>query len=238
MQVPEQKIPLYQMVKQHMLDLIQTGEWEQGKRLPSENELVQDLSVSRMTVHRALRDLASEGHVQRISGSGTFVAEERAQSHPLEIRDIAEEIRARGHDHECEVITLETVRAAADIATRFDLLRGTRLYHSIIVHSESSEPIQYEERYVLPDFAPDFIKADFTCMTTYQYMMQQGAFEEVEQIVQAAIPDEQICSYLQMEAGEPCLILLRRTWVAGRVVTSSQLQHPASRFQFSSRNHY
>jgi GntR family histidine utilization transcriptional repressor len=237
-EVSGQNIPLYQMVKRHILDLIQTGEWEQGKRLPSENELVLDLSVSRMTVNRALRDLANEGHVQRIPGSGTFVADDRAQSHPLEIRNIAEEIRSRGHVHGSEVIRLETVRAAADIATRFDIPRGSRLYHSIIVHYENNLPIQFEERYILPEFAPDYVKADFTCMTTYQYMMQQGAFEEVEQIVQAAIPNEQVLLKLQMKEGEPCLILLRRTWVDGRVVTSSQLQHPASRFQFGSRNRY
>ena len=234
----EQHIPLYQMVKRHILDLIQNGEWQEGKRLPSENELVQDLSVSRMTVNRALRDLASEGHVQRISGSGTFVAEKKAQSHPVEIRNIGEEVRSRGHLQGGEGIGLEDVRAPADIAMRFDIPRQSRLYHSIIVHFESSKPIQFEERYVLPEFAPEYINADFTAITTYQYMMEQDAFEEVEQIVQAGMPDERVRSYLQMDAGEPCLILLRRTWVGGRVVTTSQLQHPASIFQFSSRNRY
>jgi GntR family histidine utilization transcriptional repressor len=236
--VPGNDIPLYQMVKQHILELIQTGEWEQGKRLPSENELVRHLSVSRMTVHRALRELASEGHVQRVSGSGTFVGEKMAQSHPLEIRNIAEEITSRGHAHYCEVITLETVRATSGIAVRFEFPRGERLYHSVIIHLEDGNPIQYEERHVLPEFAPDYTRTDFASMTTYEYMMKQGAFEDVEQIVQAAIPDEQIRSYLRMQPGEPCLILLRRTWVGGRVVTSSRLQHPASRFQFSSRIPY
>lgn len=234
----EQNIPLYQMVKQHILDLIQNGEWGEDKRLPSENELVQALSVSRMTVNRALRDLASEGHVQRVSGSGTFVAEKKAQSHPLEIRNIAEEVHARGHVHDCEVLSLEDVKAPADIAGRFDITQGSRLFHSIIVHFESGKPIQFEERYVLPEFAPEYIDADFAQITTYQYMMEQRAFEEVEQIVQAGMPTKQVRSFLQMDAGEPCLILLRRTWVGGRVVTTSQLQHPASRFQFGSRNKY
>lgn len=234
----EQNIPLYQMVKQHILDLIQNGEWGEDKRLPSENELVQDLSVSRMTVNRALRDLASEGHVERVSGSGTFVAEKKVQSHPLEIRNIAEEVRARGHVHDCEVLSLEDVKAPADIARRFDITQGSRLYHSVIVHFESGKPIQFEERYVLPEFAPEYINADFTQITTYQYMMEQRAFEEVEQIVQAGMPTKQVRSFLQMDVGEPCLILLRQTWVGGRVVTTSQLQHPASRFQFGSRNKY
>ena len=51
--------PLYQMVKQHILSLIANGQWDEDRRLPSEHELVAALGVSRMTVNRALRELAS-----------------------------------------------------------------------------------------------------------------------------------------------------------------------------------
>ena len=45
--------PLYERVKQHVLDRVMRGEWADGARLPSELELVEALGVSRMTVHRA-----------------------------------------------------------------------------------------------------------------------------------------------------------------------------------------
>jgi len=232
---PQQKMPLYEMVKRHIMDLIHGGEWHVGKRLPSENELVRDLSVSRMTVNRALRDLANEGHVHRISGSGTFIAEKRSQSHPLHIGDIAEEVINRGHRHTSSLLALEAVQAAADLIDRFEIDPPATLYHSLVVHRENNVPIQLEERYVLPDFAPDYLQGDFSSQTTYQYMMSQGAFHEAEQIVQAIMPDESVQKCLEMEQGEPSLQLLRRTWVEGRVVTASILQHPASRFQFIGR---
>lgn len=223
------------MVKQHIMGLIHDDDWHVGKRLPSENELVQDLAVSRMTVNRALRDLANEGHVDRISGSGTFIADKKSQSHPLFIRDIAEEVTGRGHAHSCRVLVRETVQATEELADRFAIAAGESLYHSLIIHFENRLPIQFEERYVLPEFAPDYLDVDFTLQTTHQYMMAQHPFQEAEQIVQALIPDESLRDYLEMAAGEPCLVLLRRTWVEGRVVTTSLLQHPASRFQFAGR---
>ena len=63
-----------------------------GDRVPSENELVESMNVSRMTANRALRELNDEGYVERIAGRGTFVADYRSQSHLLEVQNIADEI--------------------------------------------------------------------------------------------------------------------------------------------------
>lgn len=229
-------IPLYLMVKQHILGLIDSGKWDDGKRLPSENELVEQLSVSRMTVNRALRELAAENYVERISGVGTFVAQRKVQSHPLEIQNIAEEIKSRGHQHSCTVEALEEVRASAEMAMMFDLAPGSRLFYSLIVHCESDMPIQLEERFVLPEFAPEYLQQDFIQNTTNQYLMGLNRkLEQIEQIVQAAMPAEATRQQLHMEKDEPCLLLLRRTWVKQSVVTSTRLHHPASRYQFGSR---
>ncbi len=65
----------YQTVKQHILDRIGSGDWPPGARIPSENELVAELGISRMTINRAVRELAQEGRVVRLGGVGSFVAE-------------------------------------------------------------------------------------------------------------------------------------------------------------------
>lgn len=229
-------IPRYQMVKEHILSLIKTRQWAEDRRLPSEHELVARLGVSRMTINRALRELAVEGVVDRVSGVGTFAAERRVQSHPLEIRDIAQEIAERGHSHESLVLSLAAIRASAEIALYFNVGSGTRLFHARILHSESGSPIQLEDRYVHPEFAPDFLEQEFTRQTTTQYLLElNNSPDEIEQIVLATIPEADVQSSLQMERGEPCLVLSRRTWVAGKVVTRASFSHPASRYQFGSR---
>ena len=52
---------LYQQIKDFVAGSIQDGSWKAGDRLPSENDLVQQFGVSRMTVNRALRELLEQG---------------------------------------------------------------------------------------------------------------------------------------------------------------------------------
>ncbi len=227
--------PLYERVKLHVLQLIEDEAWGDERRLPSESDLVKTCNASRMTVNRALRELVAEGYIERIAGVGTFAAETKAASHPLDIRNIAEEIAERGHSHSCEVIALSHIRATAEIALQFSVAMDTRLFHSEILHFENGLPIQYESRYVLPEFAPDYDSVDFHEITTNQYLLSMSSrIEKSEQKIMAQLPPTAVAAALQIESGEYCLVLERRTWVKGRVVTYSQLFHPATRFQFES----
>jgi DNA-binding GntR family transcriptional regulator len=70
--------------------------------VPSENELAGHFRISRMTANRALNELTAGGFLARVPGVGTFVKEPRARSSLLELRNIAEEIGARGHTHSAE----------------------------------------------------------------------------------------------------------------------------------------
>src|ERR1700743_1452320 len=126
--------PLYLQVKRHILDNIGSGKWGAAARVPSENDLVRSFGVSRMTANRALRELRDEGVLVRIAGVGSFVAERQAHAHPLEVRGIAEEIRSRGHVHRAEIVALERIRAAAELAEDFGIAPRSALYCSLIVH--------------------------------------------------------------------------------------------------------
>ena len=90
-------------VKRYLKDGLSRGRWPPGALMPSEAELVAQFGVSRMTVNRALRELQAEGLVERVQGVGTFAAPLHRVSSTLTIRDLHEEIEARGHRHSAEV---------------------------------------------------------------------------------------------------------------------------------------
>lgn len=64
--------PLYRQVKRHILERIAGGALAEGAQVPSENELTRTLGVSRMTAHRALRELTSEGRPAARPGRRQF----------------------------------------------------------------------------------------------------------------------------------------------------------------------
>src|ERR1700719_2327062 len=180
--------PLYLKVKRHILDNIGSGNWATSARVPSENDIVKSFGVSRMTANRALRELRDEGILVRIAGVGSFVADSAAHAHPLEIRSIAEELRRRGHVHRAEIVSLERVRAVAELAEDFGVAPRSELYCSVIVHFENDRPVQMEDRYVLPKLAPDYLKVDFNQTTPTDSLIRVAPLQEAEHLLRAVMP--------------------------------------------------
>jgi GntR family histidine utilization transcriptional repressor len=226
---------LYQQVKHHVLQNIHTGEWRPGDRIPSENEFVAELGVSRMTVHRALREMAEHGILARYAGVGTFVAEERPQSGLLRAMNFANEIRARGHDYACDVIRVARESANLEVATALGLEIGHSVFHTLCVHRENGVPIQLEDRYVNPRAAPDFITQDFHHIQPSEYLVKVVPLEEVEHVVEAVPATPEEAELLEIRAAQPCLVLTRRTWSNQMVVTFVKCIHPGSRYRLGSR---
>ncbi len=231
----DQVTPLYKKIKDHILARIASGEWQPSARVPSENELVKTFDVSRMTTNRALRELTAEGYLERIAGVGTFVAKLKAQSHPLEIHNIAEEIRARGHKYSAVVLKSEEMSAQKDIAQSLNIASGLMVFHSIIVHKEQNIPIQMEDRYVNKAVVPNYGDQDFTAITPYDYLMKIAPLQKAEHVVTAIMPSDEIRRELHMAVDEPCLLIKRRTWTKGQVAASARLYHPGSRYELAGR---
>lgn len=232
----EQPIPRYQQLKQQIIGRISSGELRPRDRVPSENELVESAGVSRMTANRALRELHDEGYVERIAGIGTFVADLKAASHVLEVRNIADEIAHRGHRHSADVLRAARERCSREVARSLKPAKGEDVFHLVVVHRENGMPIQYEDRYVLASFAPDCLEQDFTRITPSAYLSAISPLQEARQTVRAVMPDECIRRTLQMKEREPCLVVRRLTWARKRPATLAQLYHPGERFELT--GHY
>jgi GntR family histidine utilization transcriptional repressor len=222
--------PQYLKVKTHLREGIASGRWRPGERLPSESELTDVFGVSRMTVNRALRELHQEGLVERVQGVGSFVAQLHRISSTLTVRDVHEEIAARGHRHASRVHVLEQIKADAGQAAQLGLKPGARLFHSVIVHLEDDQPSQCEDRLVNPALAPDYMAQDFERITPTHYLLEAAPLSEARYTIEAEMPNALEAKLLAMPRGEPCLVLKRATLSQGRFVTAVRLVHPGSRY--------
>ena len=228
--------PLYAGVKQVILDRIHSGEWPPKYRVPSENELVVELGVSKMTANRALRELANEGELVRIQGVGSFVAERKGYSALFEVRNIAEEIAERGHVHEASVVVLAQETASPEVADALELPIGAAVFHSLIVHSENGVPVQIEDRFVHPEAAPEYLDQDFSTLTPNAYLTAAAPLSGSEHVVEAAMPQAWECKLLTVMKSEPCLTIRRRTWSAKQVVSTARLVYPGHRYRLEARS--
>ncbi len=227
--------PLYAQLKAHILERIRSREWAPGSRVLSENEIVEQFSVSRMTANRALRELTQEGFLARVPGVGTFVKEPPQRASLLEIRNIADEITGRGHEHSSQIEFKGLVTASPAIAEEFEAKAGASLFHITLVHFENGVPVQLEDRHVNALAAPQFMSQDFAVTTPTAYLMANVPVDELEHTVEAILPSPDEQRLLDVPAGEPCLTLTRRSWSRSRVVTVVRFTYPASRHALYSR---
>lgn len=217
--------PQYERIKADIRARIGSGEYAPGGRVPSESMLVKRFQVSRMTVNRALRELEGEGLLTRIQGVGTFVSEMRNESAVLDIQDIGEEIAKGGRQHSCRCLAAEK-GSSARINALLGLPAGGTHFRVLLLHCGDGMPMLLEERHVNPAFAPDFLEVDFTATTPHAHLMGLGPLQGAEHVFEARAAGAEAAALLDIPPGSPCLVLQRRTWSRGMVVSIAALTSP------------
>ncbi|MGH9579133.1 MAG: GntR family transcriptional regulator [Terriglobales bacterium] len=129
--------PAYSRIKRYVLDHVGRGQWQEGDRVPSEGDLVRPFRVSRMTAHRALRDLTSEQVLRRAQGVGTFVAASKTATTLITVHGIQDETRDRGHQHTGDVLALQRIRLS-EAGAPLALPPETMLFRSLLPHRETA----------------------------------------------------------------------------------------------------
>jgi GntR family histidine utilization transcriptional repressor len=225
----------YAQMKEAIRKTIAGGHWKPGDRVPSEHELMSEYSVSRMTANRVLRELTSEGLIERVQGVGSFVVELHPISSFLHVRDIQEEIVERGHKHSADVLSVDAVRCDVDLAKALKLKAQSKAFVARLVHRENGVPIQLEERYVNPAVCPDFLTLDLTAATPSHYLFERAPLTEAEQAVEAVLADADTAKALNVANGSPCLLVRRRTFSGKHVASVAKLFHPGTRYRLVGR---
>jgi len=226
-------IPIFQRIKDYLVGEIAAGRWKEGDLVPSELALVRQFGVSRMTVNRAVRELTAEQVLTRRQGSGTYVAAQKYQATLVEIRNIADEVRARGHVHASRPRLLERAAASEALALQFDLAPGTPLFHSLIVHDENGRPIQVEDRWVNPACAPAYLEQDFHSITPNEHLMAAAPLQGATYSIEALPAPRDMAEMLGIGTGMSCLVLKRRTTSHGMVASVVTMWHPGDLYKFT-----
>lgn len=224
--------PHYQRLKAHIARKIEAGHLKPGERIPSEQELVREFSVSRMTVSRALNDLVQDGAITRIQGVGSFVSTGKAESALLEIRDIAKEITDRGQTYSCRPLHAAEERGSA-VNALLGLDADAVCYHTVLLHLADGDPIQIEDRSVNPRFAPKYIAQDFSRTTPHRYLMSLAPLQAAEHVFEADLPSPQIAGWLGISKNTPCTVLRRRTWSLNLVASFAILTAASDRSRYA-----
>jgi GntR family transcriptional regulator len=140
--------PLYREIAEDLRRKIDSGELEQGTRLPTEDELMKSHRASRNTVRGAIKELSTRGLVHTLHGKGTFVTE---QVKPI-VTTLTTDPTTGGGGGEGRVYTAEVAasdRTATTPSTRVEVQKANSAVADSLRISEGTDVIsRHQERFV------------------------------------------------------------------------------------------
>ena len=137
--------------------------------------------------------------------------------------------------HTARVLLSQAEKAGAELAQSLGLRTGSKVFHTVLVHLENGVPIQYEDRYVNPAAAPDYLKTDFTQTTPTHHLLTEAPLTEASYSIEACLPTPEQSLQLDIPTREACLAMVRRTVSGTQVASVVRLVYPGSRYSFAGK---
>jgi GntR family histidine utilization transcriptional repressor len=218
--------PTYKQIRLDIERRILTGAWPPGHRIPFEHQLMVRYGCSRMTVSKALSELAQAELIERRRRAGTFVRRPNFLSAVLQITDIRAEISALGRSYRYELIKSTRRAASAGDRSRLGVQRTGRVVAIACRHCADGVPFAIEDRLIDLDAVPEAAKANFAIEPPGSWLLHHVPWTEAEHSISAIVAEEAAAAALGIAVGAPCLVIDRRTWRSGRTLTAVRLIYP------------
>jgi GntR family transcriptional regulator len=232
-------IPLYHRIYMILRERILNGTYQVGETLPSETELMERFSVSRITARRALDELSDEGLVARSRGRGTQVS---ARAVPelggapivAGIEGLMANLSIIGRQTTVRVFEFGYVEAPDLVATEMALTRREIVQRAVRVRSLDGGPFSLSTTYVLEAIGRTYTQEELATVALIDLITRAGTkIGNVSQSITATLADDVSAQRLGVQPACP-LLKLRRVFydTDNRAVYFVDLFYRPDRFEY------
>jgi len=233
--VKQLKSSSFQVIKADILTRIKNREWPSGGYIPYEQDLADSYGCSRVTVNRALRELAEAGIVERKRKAGTRVVNQPTRSASLLIPIIRKDIENRGSVYRYDLLERARIAAPLEIQAKLSLKDSTDVLHVRCLHYADETPYQYEDRWISLLAVPAAAEEPFEEISPNEWLVEREPLSDAEHMFSAQNATDEQASLLGISEGEALFVIERRTWSADLTITAVRLYHPGHSFKMTSR---
>lgn len=169
--------PLYQQVMEDIRDKVDSGKFVPGDKIPSEPELSEEYSVSRITIRRAVSELVDDGYLVKRQGKGTFVCQRkltRKICQKSEVQSFTDTCAEDGRVAGAKVLGVETVRARESEASFLGLQEGAELVHVRRLRTADGVPIMLENNFFPLEGFEFLLDADLRDTSIFDYVEKRS----------------------------------------------------------------
>jgi GntR family transcriptional regulator len=203
--------PLYEQVYTALRDDIYRGVLAEGATMPSESELVSIMGVSRITVRRAIDELAARGLVVRAQGRNTKVRQNiGAEPITANVEGLLENSLAMGFRTKADVVEFDDIPAPPDVAAALDVPRGVAIQMSVRVRRIESQPFSHLTTFLPPEIGKHISRQELGEQPILVLLERMGVYvTHADQTISAEAATPSVAALLQVEAGQALLKIER-----------------------------
>ena len=202
-------VPLYHLVYARLRERLDSGHWQPGDRMPTEDELVAEFSVSLITVRRALDELVREHRIERTRGRGTFVLDAPLERELTELSSFTDEMRVRGLAARTELLSAALEEAGPRTAELLGLTPGAAIYTMERLRFVADSPLMLERVQLPAHLVPGLLDEDLASGSLYDILAARHGIEllDGEESLSPALPSPAEAGLLNQDRRQPVLVL-------------------------------
>lgn len=231
----EAPTPLYYQMYTLLKNRILNGSIPNGTQMPTEQQLAEGFSVSRITAKRAMDELASEELVERRRGKGTHVTHDyEPETMEAPLVGMLEKLTSMGRKTKIKVLDVGKLVPPGDIQVELGLDSGEKAHRVVRVrYSEEGKPFAHHISWTL-GIKSGFTERELEKRVRLDILKENGIeVHRIEQTLSAAPAQDFIAKELGMEIGDPVLILMRRSFTPDdKIVDILYCHYHPKRFQY------
>jgi GntR family transcriptional regulator len=209
-------VPLHRQLYLVLHDEIDRGVLAPGEALPTEQTLCDEFGVSRITVRRALADLAEHGYIERRHGVGSFVRQHGPADESSSGRSYMEGLRQTQFETEVDVVELDARRPPRAIADALET--SDELLHIVRVRRQrrTGEPLMVTDVWLPAALGDTLTEAALRRAPLYELLSDAGVvIDRVRHEITAEIAGPRNAQLLDTPIGAALLRVNRVVFVAG-----------------------
>ncbi len=139
--------PLYLQLKKILRTLVVSGEYAPGQQIPTEQELMKQYNVSRITVRRAIQELINEKYLIKSQGKGTFVSQTRPNRELVKLKSFTEGCEDLHQVAKSQVLSVTLDKANKHDISRLGLTQEDKVIHITRLRFRDDVPLLIEHSY-------------------------------------------------------------------------------------------
>ena len=231
----EAPTPLYHQMYSLLKNRILDGSIPKGTKMPTELQLAEAFSVSRITAKRAMDELANEELVERGRGKGTHVTHRyEPETFEAPLLGMLEKLSSMDRKTRVKVLDVGKLVPPGDIRVELGLDRGDKAHRVVRVrYSDDGTPFAHHLSWTV-GIESGFNERELEQRVRMDILKENGIeVHRIEQTLSATAAPDFVARELGMKQGDPVLTVMRRSYTPdNKIVDILYCHYHPKRFQY------